>query len=111
MDVNKYQKEAARTIINFDNDLGKLNNSEDILRKHLYNAASGMSIESNEVLQLIQRYSFCDKGLNKDEIFEECGDVLWYVSYLLTMIGMTLEDCIKCNLIKVAKRYPERFNN
>ena len=83
--------------------------SRSLLKKHLLNASAGISVESAEVLQSIQRYVYCGKDLNKDHIVEECGDVLWYISYLLTKLGVSLEECLRLNLTKVIKKYPERF--
>lgn len=99
MEINEYQKLASRTIV----DLG-----ENAFKKHLENSAIGASCEASEVLQCVQRNIFCKKPLDTKHIVEECGDVLWYISYLLTTLNVSLEYCMKENIIKTESRYKER---
>lgn len=94
-----YQGLASKTIV----DLG-----DDNFRGHLLNSAVGMSCEAGEVLQSIQRSIFCGKPLDTDHIVEECGDVLWYISYLLTTLNVSLNDCMILSLNKCYDRYPNR---
>lgn len=76
--------------------------------EHLKNAAMGMSIEAGETLQHVQRYCYCRKDLHVEDIVNECGDVLWYISYLLDTLGVSLEDCMELNIKKLESRYPDR---
>lgn len=100
--VDEYQKLASRTIV----DLG-----ENSFKEHLINSSVGISCEAAEVLQHIQRNSFCKKPLDTGKIIDECGDILWYISYLLTTLNVSLEDCMKYNLYKVSDRYKDRWDN
>lgn len=110
MNINEYQKESIKTDVNLDKVfLGKVNNQEDVLKHHLINIASGLSTEANEVLKDVQRYCYCGKGLDKDHILEECGDVLWYISAICSHLGLSLEECMNQNLVKVIKRYSDRY--
>lgn len=101
MTPNEYQKLATRTIV----DLG-----EGAFLMHLENGAIGMSVESNEVLQHVQKRVFCGKPLDPVHLLDECGDVLWYLSYVLNTLGYTLEECMEHNLSKTSDRYPDRIN-
>lgn len=102
MTPNEYQLFASKTIVNL---------GEDAFRDHLLNSSIGMSCESGEVLQAVQRAFFCGKPLDTDHIVEECGDVLWYISYLLTTLNVSLEDCMIKNLNKTFDRYYLRVND
>ena len=42
--------------------------------------------------------------INKADIFDELGDVLWYCASLADELGVNLEDVAKCNLNKLADR-------
>lgn len=50
--------------------------------------------------------------VNKDSvnIAEELGDIMWGVSLLAKSQGITLEQCAKANIAKLAKRYPGKFS-
>ena len=100
MTPNEYQKLAVRTIV----DLG-----EDAFLRHLENGVIGMSVESNEVLQHVQKRVFCGKTLDHVHLLDECGDVLWYISYLLDTLGYTLEECMEHNVAKTEDRYSDRI--
>lgn len=96
---NEYQELAIRTEVSTNSD-----------NERLLNASIGMSVESAEVLQHIQRFLFCGKGLSPDKIMDECGDVLWYLSCVLSVLGYSLEDCMKNNIAKTESRYPDRIS-
>lgn len=78
--------------------------------EHLKNAAMGMAIEAGETLQHIQRMCYCGKELDLQKVVNECGDVLWYIAYLLDTLGVSIEDCMELNIRKLEGRYPERIN-
>ena len=47
----------------------------------------------------------------RQEMLEEAGDVLWYLTAALESIGASLEDVAIMNITKLAKRYPEGFSS
>ena len=74
-------------------------------------AAIGIAGEAGELLGGIKKHIFYSKPLDKDNIVEECGDLLYYISEILTSIDMTLDDCMILNLSKLRKRYPNGFTD
>jgi NTP pyrophosphatase (non-canonical NTP hydrolase) len=40
---------------------------------------------------------------------EEAGDVLWYLTALLSSVGLTLEDAMVGNVKKLTERYGEDY--
>lgn len=48
--------------------------------------------------------------LTKENRKEELGDILWYVTWLCTEFGFTLEEVARHNISKLQKRYPEGFD-
>jgi NTP pyrophosphatase (non-canonical NTP hydrolase) len=96
--LDKYQKDAARTMASHDYVLAEL--------------GLGMG-ESGEVQNKIKKIMFHGHPLNeanKTEIMEELGDVLWYVAGVGTVLGITLEDIASYNVLKLRKRYPSGFD-
>ncbi|NFV70955.1 nucleotide pyrophosphohydrolase, partial [Clostridium botulinum] len=48
--------------------------------------------------------------LCEDNLIEELGDVLWYITYLSKVIGVDLETIANRNIEKLRKRYPEGWD-
>jgi NTP pyrophosphatase (non-canonical NTP hydrolase) len=106
MNLNEYQKLALITLIK--------NNEE-----HL---TYGLAAEVGEILSLMQKYHRGDKryfneeatfykslktDLMKEKLFNEFGDVLWYLSCLCNFYGFKLDDIAKNNLEKLSIRFSE----
>lgn len=95
MNFEYYQKRAARTL-NPDAD-------------PLVNAALGLSGETGEVIELVKKHRFHDKGLDLERFAEELGDVLWYLSALCESQGLSLDKVARDNISKLETRYPDGF--
>lgn len=70
----------------------------------------GISSEAGELVDAIKKQIVYHQPLNKDNIKEELGDLLHYMTYLLRYFGWTLEDLMDNNVDKLTKRYPNGFN-
>jgi hypothetical protein len=46
--------------------------------------------------------------LDFDNVKEEAGDILFYLTGLLNDVGITLNECIEANREKLSKRYPNK---
>ena len=44
-----------------------------------------------------------------NDVIEEVGDVLWYLSNFCNINKITLEECMYNNSMKLKKRYPNGF--
>ena len=99
MTLNKYQELAMRTA-------NQLNNGQLVV-----NGAMGMNGESGEVIDIVKKHLFQGHDLNKDDLCEEAGDVLWYIATFISGLGMTLQECAERNIKKLKKRYPEGFES
>lgn len=76
----------------------------------LLNGVMGLAAESGEVLDLVKKYKFHNKPLNKDELIKELGDVRWYIALILKTLDVTLEEIEQKNLEKLNKRHPNGFS-
>lgn len=96
--LNEYQTAALRTA----------RNPDGTLPTHVY-LALGLCGEAGEVANLIKKFGRHGKAFDADEVCDELGDVLWYLSVLATKCGLSLDDVAERNLAKLARRYPAGF--
>lgn len=84
---------------------------EEIVRQltpqqaHLLHMAVGVSGEAGELLDAVKKHCVYQKQIDIDNIKEEAGDILFYLTGLLNELDMSLEDCIIANREKLSKRY------
>jgi NTP pyrophosphatase (non-canonical NTP hydrolase) len=94
-----YQELAARTL--------KPNRP---LKDDLADYALGLS-EAGELQNKLKKYLYHGHPLDKDEIIEELGDLLWYIAAIATTLDINLTDITKKNIEKLEKRYPEGYSD
>lgn len=76
----------------------------------IINGCFGLSGESGEVLDIVKKWIFHEKGLDRDHLKKELGDVMWYVAMICESAGFTLDEIMKMNVDKLKARYPEGFD-
>lgn len=103
--MNKYQKQAARTLI--DSPDFDLLNTELMI---IWNAI-GLAGETGEILDHIKKGIFHEHSLDRDHLKEELGDVMWYIAGLCTKLGLDLDEVLAFNIKKLEKRYPNGYNS
>lgn len=94
-DFNRYQKLANRSLYG----------NEQILT----NCALGLASESGEVLELIQKYTFNNETMTKEQLTKELGDVLWYVSQIAQWANIPFEEVAESNIAMLEARYPDKY--
>lgn len=67
-------------------------------------ALSGLSAESGEVQELFEKAVRKNIPLDNARILDESGDVLWYLTCLLGLRGITLDEVIEHNITKLNER-------
>lgn len=76
--------------------------------KHMLHAIIGIDSESSELLQLLVDTVFCGQNPpNKTQILDEAGDLFWYFTMLLKIVGVSLEEVMDANYRKLSARFPE----
>jgi NTP pyrophosphatase (non-canonical NTP hydrolase) len=95
MNIDEYQKAAARTLNS------RLNNQEKLL-----DAAAGIAEEAGEVLAHVRKHLYQGRELDRERLAEELGDVLWCVAAVATMCDLDLSTVARRNQEKLASRYP-----
>lgn len=96
-DLNDYQVKAMRTAVDKGHDL--------------LNAALGLTGEVGEVVDIIKKHKFQGHELDREDMINELGDVLWYLTLTAEMIDVGLATVATKNIEKLLKRYPERYSD
>lgn len=110
MTGREYQKLAMRT-----NDgmstvrlVGALDGTLDI--GGVLNGCLGLAGEAGELLDMIKKWIFHSKPLDKGHAKKELGDVCWYVAMICQSFGWDLDEILQMNVDKLKARYPEGFD-
>mgnify|MGYP003431074138 CR=1 FL=1 len=98
MDFKLYQQMAKRTMPN------------DTHRDKLTNFSMGLCEEAGETVSHIKKHLFHGHGLDRLEVEEEMGDVLWYLFNLATELGIDMSRVAELNHNKLFRRYPDGFD-
>ncbi len=100
MTPNEYQSAVKRTMT--------LHSSFD---SALSNYSMGLAGESGELIDILKKHLYHGHELDKIKAFKELGDVCWYIAALAQVLGLTLEDIMGANIIKLQQRFPNGFNS
>jgi len=99
MKLNDYQSGALRTAPQ----------GHDTNREMLH-AVLGLVTEAGELADALKKQLAYGKPVDRVNLIEEAGDVLWYLPLLARALGTDLETIGRINLEKLRKRYPDKFS-
>lgn len=97
MNELEYLEKAKRTL-----------STKDDLIEH---CIIGLMTEAAEMLDNFKKHKFYGRDLDIKNLKEESGDCMWYLYQLIEAIDYTPVDCRKDNIEKLAKRYPNKFED
>ena len=97
--------------MNFEQNVQRLFVKPEDETLRLVHAAIGIAGEAGEVVDAVKKHWVYGKPLDKENVLEECGDILFYVSACLNLCGYTLNDAYAHNVAKLSKRYPEGYTD
>lgn len=101
-----YVEESKRTLSESDQaTINRVNMSIDCIH-----ACFGLSTEVGELIDQYKKHIFYGKRLDAVNIYEEIGDIMWYLAIVLRSHGIDLEECVMANIAKLRARYPEKFS-
>jgi NTP pyrophosphatase (non-canonical NTP hydrolase) len=75
----------------------------------LLHGALGLGTESAEVEDVLKRHAFYGTPIDKVNLKEELGDVMWYIAIIADEIGITIEEIMATNIAKLESRYAKGF--
>ena len=99
MNFKTYLVESERTLA----DKGKDTN--------VLHGTIGICTEAGEILDAIKKSMFYGKPIDKVNIKEEIGDVMWYIAILCREFNLEMEDVLQTNINKLKARYPDKFTS
>lgn len=79
------------------------------LHAKLIHYSLGLGGESGEILDAVKKVIRDGNPIDRVNLIEEIGDVLWYATNLLTAIDSDLEEAMHANISKLERRYPTGF--
>lgn len=72
---------------------------------NLLHMGVGVSTEANELLDAIKKHTIYQKPLDVENVKEELGDLLFYMSNLMQSVGLSFEEILQHNIDKLSIRY------
>jgi len=105
MTPNEYQNQASRTCLKDYETFKNIQSSH----RHIIHAHLGLSSETGEIGDAIKKHVIYGQPLDIANLLEECGDILWYVSLMVSACDSSLEQVMEMNIDKLRKRYPNNF--
>jgi NTP pyrophosphatase (non-canonical NTP hydrolase) len=72
---------------------------------HLMHMAIGISGEAGELLDAVKKAVIYQKDLDMVNVEEELGDIEFYLEGIRQGLGITRQQCIDANIVKLTKRY------
>ncbi len=76
----------------------------------LLHAGIGLATESAEFLDMLKKHVFYGRELDRVNLKEELGDLLWYMAIACDELGTTFEELQVTNITKLKTRYPSKFS-
>lgn len=77
--------------------------------ERLLHAGVGLATETGEFLDAIKKTVFYGRELDRVNLKEELGDILWYIAIAMDELGTDFETEMNRNIEKLEQRYPEKF--
>ena len=75
----------------------------------LLHSMIGLCTESGEIQDQMKKNIFYGKPLDRVNLVEELGDLMWYVAIAADTLGVSLEDIMERNNAKLEARYGKAF--
>lgn len=104
MNTEEYTKEAIK-LDRTDGYFGVADKLHQQPNARLFHAMIGLSSEVGELHDAFKRAMVYGRPLDKINLEEECGDILWYMAILLDQIGSSFEKVMQKNINKLQFRY------
>lgn len=95
----------------FENHVAKLFVKPSDNMGRMLHACVGIAGESGELLDAVKKTWIYGKQLDRENVLEECGDLLFYIQAMLTECGFTIDDAIRHNIEKLKRRYPDGYTD
>jgi NTP pyrophosphatase (non-canonical NTP hydrolase) len=99
MDLKEYQKLCKKTAKGFRDR-----------EKEILTWGLGISGEAGDVAGCIKK-TYSHRDNQKEAVRENLGDTLWYIAMICNFYNWSMEEVMKENIEKLAKRHPQGFRS
>lgn len=99
MKLEIYKEAAQRTLPSLGYD-----------QKDTIHMLMGLTTEIGELSDIFKRQLAYQKQIDKVNVEEEVGDILWYLVNFCTINNIDIEKCMGKNISKLYARFPEKFS-
>jgi len=108
MKPDEYVKLACRTEYpSYRPMLERMDCSLGLMR--LLHSGIGMCTEAGEFNDMLKRVLYYGKEMDRVNLAEEIGDLLWYCATACDALGISMETVMIQNIAKLKRRYPYKF--
>lgn len=107
MTIDEYQTEAQRTHLSLEQIVKSQHRFAPL--QQLLHAQLGISSESGELADSLKKHIVYGFPLDGNNVVEELGDLLWYISLACDAMEISMEEVMSMNINKLRIRYPEKF--
>lgn len=104
MTPSEYIEKARRT----ETKEYRFNATGDVTPQ-IEHAVMGLVTEAAECMDAIKKSKIYGKPLDKINLIEEAGDIMWYLAILAHDLDVSFETIWEKNIAKLQARYPEKF--
>lgn len=73
--------------------------------------AVGVAGEGGELLDCVKRWAIYQKPLDRENAVEELGDLEFFMAGLRQDLGITREETLEANRLKLDKRYKQGYTD
>lgn len=106
MQPDTYQQLAARTEAPEAKPMKRMHQSYNVRLTH---AVFGLLTESGELADTLKRHIYYGQPLDRVNVEEELGDIMWYVALACNALGLSLDEVLQANTAKLRARFPDQF--
>jgi NTP pyrophosphatase (non-canonical NTP hydrolase) len=104
-----YGRTPNGAVTHLENTSGALEPGTHTLNIDQLHAILGVDSEAAELIELLYKQELSGEPIDRDELINEAGDVLWYLALLFRLLGVTFEEVAALNIRKLQLRYPDKF--
>lgn len=108
MQTDEYQQQALNTENQDWEGISQRLANPNIIR--LLHGAIGVATEAGELLDALKKHIYYGRPLDRINMFEEAGDVMWYLALILSGLDRNFSAVMTANNAKLRARFPEQFN-
>ena len=71
----------------------------------------GIVTEAGELMDSIKKAKIYGQKLDKTNLIEELGDIMWYIALLTDELSTSFEEIWYKNIKKLKVRYPKKYTD